>query len=332
MGPVRPNGTNGSGGGTSVVTVTFEAAGFVVPFLRALGAAASPLEVVVVDNASRDGTAALVRETLPTARVIASPTNLGFAAGSNLGAEHASGDVLAFLNPDTVPPPGAVERLARPVRERPGLGAAGCKLVFPDGRIQSAGGMLGPNGHSVHRGYGEPDRRQYDVEAAVDYVPGGALAIRRALFLELGGFYPGYFPGFYEDVELCLRLRERGYDVRYFPEPAIRHLESPSMRRAYAFWLTRNRLLFLARNGRAADAMHVVAVEALWLHREYLRPLLASVLGHRPSSPAAEWRRTRPVLAAIAVAAAVAPRAIWQARRMRGRALSRGTPSPARDP
>ncbi len=265
----------------SVVTVTYQAAGFLPPFLADLAAQAPAPEVIVVDNASTDGSAALVARDLPHATLVRAPRNLGFAAGSNLGAARATGEVLVFLNPDTRFPPDAVAALAAPVRDRPDVGVVGGKLVFPDGRIQGAGGLLGPNGVAHQRGWGEPDRGQYDRETEVDYVPGAALAIRRELFHALGSFYEGYFPGFYEDTELCVRARRRGLGVLYRPSPRIVHLGSATMGRRAHFWLTRNRIVFLARTGAPHPVHRQVAREALHFARAELRPLLGMVVRAR---------------------------------------------------
>jgi GT2 family glycosyltransferase len=263
----------------SVVVVTYDSAVFLAPFLRDLAAQRGiDFEVVVVDNASRDDSLALVRRYLPDATVIASPVNVGFARGVNLGAAQATGDVLLFLNPDMELPPDAVALLGGAACDRPDVGAFGAKLRFPDGRIQCAGGILGPNGHSAHRGWGERDVGQYDEEADVDYVPGAALAIRRDRFEALGRFHEGYFPGFYEDTELCFRLRQRGLRVRYLPRPALVHLESQSMGRRYDHWIHRNRLLFLARNPAAYAG---VGAEARWFVREHLWPLAGAVRHRR---------------------------------------------------
>ena len=266
----------------SVITVTYQAAGFIRPFLDGVRAFVEPApEVIVVDNASTDGTAVVVARDLPAATLVRSPSNTGFAGGSNLGAARATGDVLVFLNPDTRPAPDTVAALAAPVWERRDLGAVGAKLVFPDGRIQGAGGQLGPNGVPHQRGWGEPDRGQYDQECDVDYVPGAALAIRRDVFRDLGGFYEGYFPGFFEDTELCLRLRRRGLRVLYRPVPRVVHLGSETMGRRAHYWLTRNRLVFLARNGERDTLARGLGREAAWLYRANLRPLAAALLGRR---------------------------------------------------
>ena len=301
----------------SIVTVTFNAARFVKPFCEAVASFRSAgLETIVVVNASRDETARIVGEALPAATVIPSPRNLGFAGGSNLGAARAAGDVLLFLNPDTRPAADAAERLCLPVWQRESIGAAGCKLVFPDGRLQCAGGVIGPNGIARQRGWAEPDHGQYDREEAVDYVPGAALAIRRDLFCELGGFHDGYFPGFYEDTELCLRLRRRGYDVLYLPAPRIVHLESQSMGRRHLYWLHRNRLLFLARNARGPIGP-AAAREAVWLYREHLRPVCAALAKGQPRRLRLEWRRLTSVAAGELAGVPLALGVRWRLGRSR---------------
>ena len=277
----------------TIVTVTYDAAPFLAPFLDAL-AAVRDAEIVIVDNASHDDSTFLVRARLPRATLMRASENLGFAGGCNQGAAIAHGGVLLFLNPDTVPPPDAPSLLWEALATRPGVGAVGCKLRFPDGRIQSAGGWLGANALTGHRGWGEVDAGQYDEEAVVDYVPGAALAIRRDLFLEMGGFHDGYFPGFYEDLELCWRLRQRGYEVRYVPAPAIVHHESPTMGARFDYWLHRNRMLFLARN---PGAWRGPRAEAAWLWREHLRPLARAAVGLHPWKLAHAARRLRGTLA-----------------------------------
>ncbi len=264
----------------SIVTVTFNAARFLDGYCAALRRLApAPLEVIVVDNASDDDSVVRLRRELPAATVVAAERNLGFAAGSNRGAGAARGDVLLFLNPDTEAPPDLIAALGTPVWDDPTIGAAGPKLVFPDGRIQCAGGLLTANAVSGHRGWGEVDRGQYDAAVDVPYVAGAALAIRRALFAEMGGFHEGYFPGFYEDTELCFRLRQRGLRVRYLPATRVVHLESPSMGRRGIYWLHRNRMLFLARNPTAGDGR---TTEMRWLYDAHLRPLMRALLGAHP--------------------------------------------------
>ena len=311
----------------SIVTVTYNAAGIIRPFLDAIAALAyAKLEVIIVDNASRDETAQVVRQTNPEIRVVQQSRNLGFAGASNVGARYASGEILLFLNPDTIPPKNTIARLAAIMTQRPTVGALGCKLVYRDGRIQSAGGMIGVNGHCVHRGYGTEDDGSYDNEAAVDYVPGAALAIRRAVFWSVGGFYRGYFPGYYEDTELCLELRRRGLEVRYVPVPRIVHLEGTTMAEARHYWINRNRLIFLVRNGDFSRAPAALRQELRWLREQFIRPLIQSVRW-RPENISSDWERLRPVLHAMLSAITVAPAALWHRYGQRRRqALSSGDP------
>jgi GT2 family glycosyltransferase len=295
----------------SIVTVTFNTAAVIDPFLQTLRDERYPrLEIIVVDNASRDASAALVRRAIPEAVVIESRRNLGFAGASNLGARKARGDILFFLNPDTVLPPDAVAPMVEVLSIGQDVGAVGCKLVFSDGRIQSAGGIIGENGHCVHRGWKEEDQGQYDVAADVHYVPGAALAIRRNIFWTAGGFYEGYYPGFYEDADLCTQLRRRGLAIRYVPRPRIVHIGSTSMGKAYAYWMCRNRLLFLIRNGIPANAPTAFRREARWLYREFLRPLAGSLRSRRRDDVRSQWERLRPILAGMVAAAVSAPRVI----------------------
>jgi GT2 family glycosyltransferase len=294
----------------SVVVVTYDAAAFVGPFVDALAALTYPdVEVVVVDNRSRDTTLDLVRRRLPTAIVVEPGQNLGFAAGCNVGASHAHGDVLLFLNPDTRPPADTVERLCLPLWQRPEIGVAGCRLVFPDGRIGSAGGLLEEDGIGQNRGWGERDQGQYDVESEVDYVPGAALAIRADLFAAIGGFCEDYFPGFYEDAELGLRVRRLGLRVLYLPAPTIVHLEGQSTGRRRSYWLHRNRLVFLLRTAYARTPVRGLLHETGWMWRNHVRPLVRALAGGHPWKALAAWRALRPVVAGDAVGLAVALRA-----------------------
>lgn len=295
----------------SLVTVTYNSAAFIEPFCAAVAALPPDgLEVIVVDNASRDDTVARVRRVLPGATLIESARNLGFAGGSNLGVARATGDVLVFLNPDTRPPADALAGLVRPVWERPDVGAVGCKLLFPDGRIQSAGGVIRDDGFCTHRGYGRADDGAFDAEASVDYVPGAALAIRRDLFLEVGGFYDGYFPGFYEDVELCLRVRRSGRRVLYVPRPVIVHLEGTSTGATAGYTVHRNRVLFLARNADPGHPHRALVREASHIYRTRVRPLLVELAHGRGTRARALWNDWRPSVAGELAGFVVAARLV----------------------
>src|SRR5690554_2286442 len=151
-------------------------------------------EVLAVDNASTDGSAELLADyaqRYPQVRLIRNPANLGFGGGCNVGLAQAQGEVLILLNQDTEVRPGWLAALLAAFAD-PTIGIAGSKALYPDGTLQHAGGVVDAQGSGSHRGYGEPDRGQYDDLAGVDYVTGASLALRRALYEQIGGFDEGF--------------------------------------------------------------------------------------------------------------------------------------------
>lgn len=209
----------------SVVVVSYNSRRDLPACLDALLAVAEPrLDIIVVDNASTDGSADLVATAFPMLRLLRSPRNLGFAGGNNLGFAAASGDILLTLNPDARLEAAAWSALAGAFAGDPRLGIAGCKLCYADGRIQHAGGVLDyPLATAHHRGAGEADRGQYDEPADVEFVTGAALAMRRAVYEATCGFDERFFPAYYEDADLCYRARAAGWRVAYLPQAAGVH-------------------------------------------------------------------------------------------------------------
>ncbi len=187
-------------------------------------------EIVVVDDASQDGTAARLDELEQLderIKVVRNTENLGFLQSSNRGAEAAIGDVLVFLNNDTILLPRWLEPLLRVFAEHEDVGVVGGRLVYPDGTLQEAGGLVFADGSAWKYGYREPDPANplFSFFRKVDYCSGCLFATRRSLFTELGGFDAGYAPGFYEDTDYCFAVRKRGLHVYYEPESTIVHIE-----------------------------------------------------------------------------------------------------------
>lgn len=187
-----------------------------------------PHEIIFVDNASTDDTLPWFKEIVarhPTYRLVQNQTNLGYARGCNQGANAAKGAYLLFLNNDTMVTPGWLAPLLEATQ--PGVGAVGCKLLYPDGRVQHAGIRLidGIPDHPYR--YFNADTPEVSEGADMDMVTGACLLICRETFMLLGGFDETYRNGV-EDVDLCLRLREAGYRVVYQPKTAIYHYEGQS--------------------------------------------------------------------------------------------------------
>lgn len=219
----------------SIVIPVFNKASFTrhcLDTLQATLAGAGEGEVIVVDNASSDGTPELLKQ-YPWIKLIRNETNLGFAAANNQGARAAQGDYLVLLNNDTEGFPGWLEAMLQ-VAEEPGVGIVGAKLLFADDTVQHGGvafagvpygpQRLGP----FHFNY---LIRSDDVDASkrrdVQAVTGACLVTPRALYLELGGLDEAYWNG-YEDVDYCLKVHERGMRIVYEPAAVLYHFESQS--------------------------------------------------------------------------------------------------------
>lgn len=153
--------------------------------------------------------------------------NLGFAGNCNSGASHATGDILFFCNQDIQAVPNLSngwDAALVSAFDNPEVGIIGPRLIFPYGRLQSAGGLIDAKGQPYHRclGYSHLDNREINEPCEVSWVTGAALAIRRGLFEQLGGFDMGY-RSYFEDVTLCLQARELGYQVWYTPVVSFIH-------------------------------------------------------------------------------------------------------------
>lgn len=218
------------------------------------------LEVVVIDDASTDDTPlglASLAVAEPRLRVLRNQSNLGFVGSCNRAAAKATGDILVFLNNDTVPLPGWLEPLIRTFKLFPRVGAVGGKLLFPDGRLQEAGGILFSDASACHFGRGEANALAplFHYVRQVDYVSGALLATPRQLFAALGGFDPEFAPGYYEDTDYCFRLREQGHGIYYQPEAAVVHVEGATAGTDHAAGMKRyqeiNRIRFRARHAAA---------------------------------------------------------------------------------
>lgn len=225
----------------SIIIVSFNTREHLLRCLASLAAAppSAPHEIVVVDNASSDGTVAAVRERWPAVRVIALPENIGFAAGNNAGIRQSAGDLLLLLNSDTVVPAGALDALMARLAAHPEAAAAGPRLVDGAGRAElSFGPMISPLGELRqklvlslhHRGVGPVTRwveRATRTERFVDWVSGAALLVHRRDAEAVGLLDERYFL-YTEDVDFCASLRRRDRRVLFTPAATITHLRGRS--------------------------------------------------------------------------------------------------------
>jgi GT2 family glycosyltransferase len=286
----------------SILIVTYNSRRLIGPLLSRLKADMAQLdaEVVLVDNASADGTAAAVRESHPWVRLIASSANLGFAAANNLAARHAGGRHLLLLNPDAMPAPGALQRGVELMDRHPQAGLGGGELRGADGSRQPSARMF-PTlrdefftlaglaaRHPGSRLFARLDRRWADPEqpARVDWIPGAFAFVPAAVWRRLGGFDERFFM-YYEEVDLCRRMRDAGLQVHYWPELKATHIGGASARTVanarvsrsgsqLESWRMRSALLYYRKQHGALAAALVHGLERGW-HR--LRQLKASIQG-----------------------------------------------------
>lgn len=228
----------------SVVTVAFDPGDALPRLLDSLASEDDVQEVIVVDNGS-GGPEIDDAESRSGVDVVRPGRNLGYASGSNLGAERAIGEVLLFLNPDTVIKPGAVGELERTVGED-GVGAAmGRLLLLSDPAVlNSAGAAIHIAGLGWSTGHGR-SAETVTTPREITYANGSALAIRRKLFEELGGFTDELFL-YHEDLELGWRARMRGLRIVLNPAANVLHDYEHGRNQTKYYFMERNRIVFVA--------------------------------------------------------------------------------------
>ncbi|WP_229668555.1 glycosyltransferase [Arenimonas soli] len=211
----------------SIVVPVYNQLHMTLACLRALADSgdATAFEVIVVDDGSSDATAELL-PTIPGLVFHRNPKNLGFIGACNAGATKARGEFLVFLNNDTTVQPGWLDALLATFERYPDTGLAGSKLVYPDGRLQEAGGIIFADGSCWNYGrFEDPAHPRCNFVREVDYCSGASIAIRRDLFEDLDGFDGLYSPAYYEDTDLAMRVRRQGLKVRYQPASVVVHHE-----------------------------------------------------------------------------------------------------------
>jgi O-antigen biosynthesis protein len=186
---------------------------------------AERFEVIVVDDCSTDATAEAVPR-MPGVVYLRNETNSGFITSCNRGAEAARGKYLVFLNNDTLVTNGWLGALMDTFSEEPKAGIVGSKLLYPDGRLQEAGGIIWRDASGWNYGkFDDPAKPEYNYLREVDYCSAAAFMIPKALFQSVGGFDSRYAPAYYEDTDLAFKVRRAGYKVLYQALSEVIHYE-----------------------------------------------------------------------------------------------------------
>lgn len=291
----------------SIVIVSFRVGDVLSACLESLRLHPSgiPTEVIVVDNHSGDGTPEAVRERFPEVKVIVNGANLGFATANAVGVRASRGRLILFLNNDTEVLEGTLATLVAAMGNDPGIGAVGCRIVGTDGIIQQSRGVdasivteaaqlsftlllrrrFGPALRMLARWHSRP--------GDADWVTGACLLARREALEATGGFDTGFFM-YFEDADLCRRIREAGWRIRYTPEATIVHRGGVSASRVG------RRLLLSYRESQLRYYRKHHAAPQLLLLKGYLAiKFLICALATRlaPGRPGGRFRRAFCLLA-----------------------------------
>ncbi len=278
----------------SLVIVSYNTRDLLRKCLMAIPAACDELEteVFVVDNASPDGSAEMVRLDFPHVNLTASTENLGFSRANNLALEGVRGDYVVLLNPDTEAAPESLKTMVDFLRANPLAGACGPKLLNTDGTVQRNGArfprplreFLGVTGlrrinmraYEVALGYGRED---FDLLCEVDQVSGACIMVPREILTTVGGLDDRFFM-FYEEIDWCYRIRASGHSVWYLPEAVVIHHWMGSVKqasRAMTAQLFRSQLLYYQKHGTWLSVMAVRGIMLMGLAKNSLLHLGVAV-------------------------------------------------------
>lgn len=204
----------------SVIIVTYNSADCIATCVESVRAQTGvTFEIIVVDNASADGTLARLK-ALPV-RVIPNASNLGFGRGCNLGFAASQGRYIYLLNPDTrLLGNDCLAKICRGLEAHPHWGMAGTLVCSADGKTESPPSTVYPGARHVQRDFSQ-------LPGNIAWIVGASMAVRRELYERLGGFDPGFFL-YSEETDFCLRLREIGFEIGYLREATVYHIGGAS--------------------------------------------------------------------------------------------------------
>lgn len=228
----------------TIITVTHDSRDHIRDCLQSVQRASEGInhEVIVVDNASGDGTADIVRQEFPHVRLILSAKNLGLAHGINQGAAQSRGRYILLLNPDTLVMPETLGTLLAEIQQSPGTGLLGCRLIHGDRSLQQSfgyetnflNGVIQKLFFNLWENYRFPPvgwvlQRLHSRKREVDWVKGACMMVCRQAFFDAELMDETFFL-YLEDADLCLRIRQLGWKIRYTPEAEVMHFGGGSSR------------------------------------------------------------------------------------------------------
>lgn len=274
----------------SVIVVSYNTRDLLRRSLQSIQAACTDLqfEIILVDNASHDGSADMVATEFKEVTLLRAPRNLGFAAANNMGRQFARGAFLALINPDAFPEPGVLAHAVARLSKLPEVAMVGGLLVGKGGQLEPSARLfpsplndfLALSGlaakYSGSRFFGRFDRTWADPmqPAQVDWVPGAYCLVRQQALQSIGFFDERFFL-YYEEVDLCMRLKQAGYKVAYWPELRATHWGGESSKtvegqpvaghgRQLTLWRMRSALLYYRKHHGWLIARLAASMEMSW--------------------------------------------------------------------
>jgi len=210
----------------SIVIVSYNTKKLLDNCLKSILANNFNCQIIIVDNNSSDGSPAMIRKKYSQITLIANKKNVGFGRANNIGAKKAKGEIIFFLNSDTIVPCGTLKKLVKFFNDHPQIGIIGPKVILKNGSLQPYSFGDDPTLYGLIKSK-LMKKRSWAKTKRVDWVTGAALAIRRQLFNDLFGFDENIFM-YFEDNDLCLRARQMGFKVYLDAETSIIHLGGKS--------------------------------------------------------------------------------------------------------
>jgi GT2 family glycosyltransferase len=282
-----------------VVTLTWNQREDTVDCLKSLNRITYPnYRLLLVDNASVDGTVKAVADYFPEVEIIVNPRNLGFPGGFNVGLRHAfdqGAEYVFMINNDTFVEPSILDKLMA-YADQPGVGMVAPKIYYADepNRIWNVGGMRHPwTWEMTDVGNRQLDQGQWEGVIERDYLVGCALLIKRSMLEDIGLFDTGYHPIYYEDVDLCVRARQAGYRLLLVPSARMWHKVSASGGGADSprerYLMARNSVRFFRKYIRGWKWMIVVPYRL----GSAVKTTIRLLWGGRHDSASAYWRGLR---------------------------------------
>jgi GT2 family glycosyltransferase len=269
------------------IIVNWNGARYLPACVAALKRSSTPGRILLVDNASSDGSVEYIRQAHPDVDVLRLPENVGYAAGANAGLRMTGGEFAMILNPDVLLASDHLETLQQRLDEDASIGAAQGRLhqiqsedfvaerVRSDGRLDSAGHSIHRSRMVVDRGQGREDGPEFHQEVSIFSACGAALFLRRSMLEDVaqdGEYFAESFFAYKEDIDLCWRARQLGWDVRYVPDAVAHHVRAaplaadawrrmPLAARRHSW---KNHYLLMIRNDSAADIVRALPFIAAW--------------------------------------------------------------------